>query len=261
MPRMQVIQKREQSIIARLQEKRSGVDDRTGKGAATERLIDQELITPHLPPRFRSAKGSVVTSEDPDKQSVAIDRVIYDASAASPLLYDESHSIFPVEIMCGLVEITLNLDARKLRTDIERLAPLKAMTKRRYLVPITNSRTQRAQVTVETVSPRAFLIGLPDDPNWSPKAIANALREIQLQLGPPMHIHGLYVLGVGFFKTISVESKAEQMYRIAAWTGPERLFRFTDSFRRSFDRWNALEAGWSVDLSGYVAGDRLVFTE
>ena len=111
----------EDSLIKQLQAKRSGIDDRTGKGIATERVVEEYLLIPHLPPRFRVYKGAVVVAASPAKQSPAIDRVIYDQTAASPLLYDEVHSIFPLEAVCGLVEITMNLDATKLREDIERM--------------------------------------------------------------------------------------------------------------------------------------------
>lgn len=82
--------------------------------------------------------------------------------------------------------------------------------------------------------------------------IAKFLRLIQLVLGPPTHIHGRYVIGIGFFSTIAVENKHEPMYRIASWTGADRIFRFSDKFRRAFDRWEPLKRNWSVDLDGYV---------
>lgn len=245
----------EEALVRLLNSKRSGIDDRTGKGNATERVIDEQLIVPHLPPGFRSCKGSVTQAANPGYQSPAIDRVIYDHSAASPLLYDESHSIFPIESVCGLVEITINLDATKLREDIERMAPVKAMNKRRYLVPLPNSTTKVYRVEQEALSPRSFIVGLPADSSWSPQTIAAALRRIQMDLGGHTHVHGLYVIGIGFFQTCAVESKSEPMYRIGGFSGPDRLFRFTTAFRQAFDRWGTLPPGCSVDLQDYLSGE------
>jgi hypothetical protein len=257
----EAVKETEESLVRLLNSKRSGIDDRTGKGSATERVVDEQLLTPHLPPGFRSSKGAVTEAANPDYQSPAIDRVIYDHSAASPLLYDEAHSIFPIESVCGLVEITINLDATKLREDIERMAPVKGMRRRRYLVPLPNSTTKVLRTEQEALSPRSFIVGLPTHPSWSPEAIADALRRIQMELGPPTHVHGLYVIGVGFFQTVAVESPSEPMYRIGGCTGPDRLFRFTTAFRQAFDRWGTLPTGWSVDLQDYVRGEWRILVE
>lgn len=251
----------EDSLIKQLQAKRSGIDDRTGKGIATERVVEEYLLIPHLPPRFRVCKGAVVVAASPAKQSPAIDRVIYDQTAASPLLYDEVHSIFPLEAVCGLVEITMNLDATKLREDIERMVSVKAMRRRRYLVPVPNSTTKVLRTEQDALSPRSFIVGLPAYPSWNPVTIATALRQIQLDLGPPTHIHGLYVMGIGYFYTVPIESSSEPMYRIGGWTGADRLFRFTTSLRLAFDRWGTLPSGWSVNLQDYVAGQSKMLAE
>jgi len=257
----EAIKDSEDSLIKLLHAKRSGIDDRTGKGSATERVVEEQLLAPHLPPGFRLCKGAVVDAATPDKQSPAIDRVIYDHSAASPLLYDDAHSIFPLEAVCGLVEITMNLDATKLREDVGRMVSVKAMKKRRYLVPVPNSSTKVFRIEQDALPPRSFVIGLPSDSSWNPATIAAALRQIQQDLGPPTHIHGLYVIGVGFFHTVPIDSPSEPMYRIGGWTGPNRLFRFTTAFRLAFDRWGTLPTGWSVDLHDYVAGEWKMLAE
>ncbi len=151
------IQNTEQAIINSLHAKRGGINDRTGKGAATEGIVERELLLPHLPAGFKCLKGSIVTASEPNKQSPAIDRVIYDLSSAAPLIYDKSHSVFPIESVCGLVEITMSLDGTKLKKDIEKMAPVKAMTSRRVLVSLPNSKTKGSREKVDTlVSPRSF---------------------------------------------------------------------------------------------------------
>ncbi len=251
----------EGALIKSLAAKRSAIDDRTGKGTATELIVERELLIPHLPPEFKCQKGAVVASTDPATQSPAIDRVVYDPSAAPPLVYDEAHSIFPIESVAGLVEITMSLDAAKLREDLLRMAPVKAMRKRRYLVPLPNSKTKVLRLEQESLSPRSFLIGLPADQTWKAETIAEALRTTQLDLGPPTHVHGLYVIGIGYFETVAIESSDEPMYRINSWTGPDRLFRFTNGLRQAFQRWGRLPLGWSADLQDYVDGDCRILAE
>jgi hypothetical protein len=253
------VQSTEQALIKSLDAKR-GIADATGKGNATENLVEQQLLAPYLPPGFRCLKGSVVASGSPDQQSPPIDRVIYEPGVAPPLLYDEAHSVFPIESVAGVVEITMNLDADKLRDDLHRIAPVKAMQKRRYLVPVPNTTTRVGWLEQETLSPRSFIIGLPADSAWKPETIARALRERQLELGPPTHLHGLYVLGIGYFVTIAIEP-GEPAYRIGGWTGPDRLFRFANGFRQAFQRWLPLLPMWSADLDGYMHGEVRILAE
>jgi len=247
---------RETGLSSKLREKQAAIDDPTGKGTATEYVVEEQLLRPFLPPGFDCGKGAVISADDPTIQSPAIDRIIFDRRASTPLVYDLSHSIFPIEAVAGMVEITMHLDTTKLRIDIERMVEVKGMKKRHYLVPKPGSRTKAIRYTEkESVSARSFIVGLPADPKWDSKLIADSLRRIQLELGPPTHIHGLYVIGIGFFSTIAVENKDEPVYRIKSWTGADRIFRFSDEFRRAFDRWEPIKPSWSVDLNGYVRSD------
>ncbi len=256
----EAIIKREEALKAMLEEKQVSIDDRTGKGMATERIIEDKLIRPSLTPRFDCMKGAVVCSEDPDQQSQAIDRVIYDKSVF-PLSSAQEHSIFPIESVCGLVEITMSLNANKLKTDIERMAMIKAMRVRWYLIPFSDSPIKVYPKKEDNLSPRSYVIGPPTDPNWDPKTIAKSLKDIQCQLGPPTHVHGLYVIGVGFFETIPVENEVEQKYDICYWSGPDRLFRFSNSFRQSLDRWPSYPDDRTVDLGRYIKGEPEILSD
>jgi len=42
----------------------------------------------------------------------------------------------------------------------------------------------------------------------------SCLREIQIDLGPPTHVHGLHVLGVRYFYTRAIEDSSETAYNI-----------------------------------------------
>lgn len=240
----------EEALVKSLQSLQSGIDDRTGKGNATENKVEEVLLNPNLPPNFKVCKGAVVSAANPAAQSAAIDRVIYDVSACPPLAFDPSHSIFPIESVSGLVEITMRLDATKLKNDIQHMAPIKAMRERFFLKPVGKTKVQPVKAS-DCVSPRSYVIGLPADFDWTPKAIATSLQKIQEELGPPTHVHGLYVIGIGYFETIPVETGEEKKYRIQAWTKSDRLFQFNLRFRLNFDRWDSVPNGWAVDLSPY----------
>ena len=253
--------KREESIIRLLESKQSAIDDRTGKGSATEGVVERELLNPYFPPGFECVKGSVLDGSTEGVQSAAIDRVIFDRRVAPPLVYDEAHSILPIEVVAGVVEITMHLDRTKLAADIAHTLPVRAMRNRRYLVSVPDSKTATVPVETETVSPRCFVIGLPADPRWDPQTIARALLEIQRDLGTHALVHGLYVLGIGFFETVPTTKDGQPSRKIRAWLGSDRLFRFADNLRTSLDRWPELPRGVSADLRGYLSGDPVLTTE
>ena len=60
------INETEEALIKSLSSKRSGIDDRTGKGSATETVVDRELLVPHLAPGMRCSKGAVVAAANPE---------------------------------------------------------------------------------------------------------------------------------------------------------------------------------------------------
>jgi hypothetical protein len=131
-----------------------------------------------------------------------------------------------------------------------------AMRTRGRLVPM--GRISAARIESEGLSPRSFIIGLPADAKWSPQSVANTLRKIQLDLGPPTHVHGLYVIGVGCFFTVPVEPPTPQTYRIRGWSGQDRMFRFATFFRGAFDSWLGRP---SADLYPYLPGEPNVTAE
>jgi hypothetical protein len=150
---------RETGLSSKLREKQAAIDDPTGKGNATENVVEEQLLRPFLPPGFDCGKGAIISTDDRTIQSPAIDRIIFARRASTPLVYYPSHSIFPIETVSGMVEITMHLDATKLRTDIEHMVEVKGMIKRHYLVPKPGSRTKTIRYTdKESVSARSFIV-------------------------------------------------------------------------------------------------------
>lgn len=227
---------KEKSIISALESKQQGIDDATGKGASTESLIIENLLRPTLSYRFGFGKGAVVSSDDSERQSAAIDVIVWDRDSGMPLVYDEAHSIFPLETVCAAVEITMRLNNRKLRQDLEKISSVTKLRERYHFRSDGSSQTKvRAYLRVD-VKPRAFVIGLPENPNWSETSIVTTMKEIETELVNDLHIHGVYVLGIGFFHIQHREFSHESI-EVKSYMGEDRLFRFQTAFRRSLDRW------------------------
>lgn len=63
---------RETGLSSKLREKQAAIDDPTGKGNATENVVEEQLLRPFLPPGFDCGKGAIISAEDPTIQSPAI---------------------------------------------------------------------------------------------------------------------------------------------------------------------------------------------
>ena len=114
----------EEAIISDLRAKQDTITHRTGKGSETEAIVEKRLLRPYLSGALQLGKGSVVSAEEPTSQSPEIDRLIYDPDSAPPFCLGEHHSIFPIEAICGMVQVTLKLDRYKLKKDIKSMLPI-----------------------------------------------------------------------------------------------------------------------------------------
>jgi hypothetical protein len=152
---------------------------------------------------------------------------------------------------CGRGEITMWLDAQKLREDIARTKVVHWWRKRRLLINVSGEGNLVHRVETSTgIGCRCFVIGLPANPNWGPQAIVDTFRDA-VTADDGTHVHALYVLGIGVFENHPTT--------IQAWLGHDRLFRFVTAFRNAFDRWPPLQYGVAPDLAKYVTGEETTF--
>jgi len=97
--------------------------------------------------------------------------------------YNEAHSVFPIECVAGIVEITMNLDADKLKDDMTASPQSGLCEDVGTLCQVPNTTTKGFRLEQENLAPRSSIIGLPADAAWKPATIAKALRDRQPELG------------------------------------------------------------------------------
>ena len=148
------------------------------------------------------------------------------------------------------------MDARKLKNDIKHIADVNnTYIRKNFLIPEKDTITGVKCFPRDDMTPRAFIIGLPGSNTWRPKNIAKSLQDSQESIGKNIHIHGLYVLGIGFFETSPIENQYFPRYEIKTSIGKERLLYFADSFRIAFNRWYQLPQGSYANLKRYHKED------
>lgn len=239
----------EASLVNELRKYQAAFNDPNGKGTATEELIEKHLLKPYLPPAFECGKGNVIEGAS-GKESKAIDRVIFSRRVSGPLVHSENHSIFPIECVAGAIEITMRLTPSKLQTDVAHTGSVREMRLRRFQAPVPGHRLKTFAFGMKHMGSRAYCIGLPGDKKWKIQDIADCFRDAQEAANTL--VHGLYVLGIGFFETMPEADNGKP--RLQVYRGVDRLFQFGRSLRESFDRWPELGPNVSADLRGYTKG-------
>ena len=253
MPELEGMKSHEEKIIKMIESEKKNISNKTGKGMATEDIVSENLVEPYLPPRFDTKKGSIVTPENPNNQSAVIDRIIYDREAGPPLYLSKYDSVFPIEVVSGLIEITMFLTKTKMKNDMQHMATVKKERNRRYYIPHPTDPNLVIDGVSSSVFLRSYIIGLPSKTYCKAKTIAKDFGELQIELST--HVHGLYVIGVGYFVTMPPHKSQNLDFMVKVWDGNDRLFRFSNDFRQSFDRWPIKPKYWTVNLDGYAKGE------
>lgn len=111
------------------------VNHNGGKGAVREDAF-AGFLREYLPKRYSVGSGEVVSSEN--RVSRQCDIVIYDAEQCPRLLASDSHSIFPIESVYGVVEVKSTLTSEELRKayDVVRSVKSLASTRSFTLSPV-----------------------------------------------------------------------------------------------------------------------------
>jgi hypothetical protein len=104
----------------------------TDKGTFREDSLRKFLEEGKLPKKYSLGHGQIITRKN--EISKSIDIVIFDNYENSPLIYDESTQIFPIESVYGVIECKSHLTKEKLLEGLENIKSLKAIAPKDYAV-------------------------------------------------------------------------------------------------------------------------------
>lgn len=97
-----------------------------GKGTNREDTI-REYLNELLPERYALGKGEIVTAEN--EHSGEVDIVIFDKNGCPRLLYDESHALFPIEVVFGVISVKSTLSSDELKDAYGNIVKAKKLAK------------------------------------------------------------------------------------------------------------------------------------
>ena len=188
--------------------KRSEALQHLGERGANEEERVRNFLSQVLPGKFKVGKGHIVSSVPTLGMSPHFDAIIYDAIHNAPL-FSETSSVYPVEMVYGIVEVKRSLqkkDLPKILVDIKHMRSLGQ--ERRYVnytaVPVEEKRpdqlvTGQYEYHWPEPKPRSYVIAFKQK-GWStPESFLNDFRAA-LKI-TDTHIHGLVVLEEDWFMT------------------------------------------------------------
>ena len=87
-----------------------------------------KLLRDYLPPKIGIGTGFIASGGDAPRQSPQCDIVLYDALNNAPLYRSDAWSIYPIEMVYGVIEVKTTLSKRELKDAFEKCTKIRAMT-------------------------------------------------------------------------------------------------------------------------------------
>ena len=78
-----------------------------------------KLLRAYLPPKIGIGTGFIASVGDSPRQSPQCDIVLYDALNNAPLYQSDTWSIYPIEMIYGVIEVKTTLNKRELKDALE----------------------------------------------------------------------------------------------------------------------------------------------
>lgn len=202
MPKPFDLQKLFQGALERLRVEAEFFSRLTDHGPELGRLNETHLVNllrAYLPPKIGVGTGFISCGGRSPRQSPQCDIILYDALNNAPLYKSEAWSIFPIEMVYGVIEVKTTLRKARLREAFAGCAKIRAMaTELNGDANKAYAKTVRLPNGIATVGvshnllpPRYFVFGYagPTDLN----SLRNDFVSLTMDC-PDAHIHGLCTL-------------------------------------------------------------------
>lgn len=115
----------------------SEINHQGNKGTYRESALRDFLLSGRLPKRFGIGTGEIIgPTRNVSKQS---DLVIFDQLDGMSLVYDDNVQIYPIECICGVIEVKSKLSKTELIKSLENIKSVKSLCPNETVTKTTNS--------------------------------------------------------------------------------------------------------------------------
>lgn len=235
-----------------------------GEKGRTLELEVLKLLRDLLPSEYGLSSGFIVyhTNEGP-KLSKQLDVIIYDAIRCGPIVRLLSCDVFPLEAVYGYVEVkaalkssTDNADksaSNSIETCLAENKILRGMIDRKFTYPAT--KISSGLVSHEWMRIRSYVFAFSIEGSIAgfPAKFAQRIANVSKKLGPPTHLHGIFIANYYYFATKAVdldEQDHSELYHIQ-YTEEHTLMAFKTSLLRSLACFPRFDAAWTPAIHLY----------
>jgi hypothetical protein len=155
------------------------------------------LLRWYLPPKFGIGTGFIASGGTAPQQSPQCDIIIYDALNNAPLYKSDAWSIFPIEMVYGVIEVKTTLNRQELADAFQKCSKIRSMAtapdgggNKLYirLIPSPPGQPTAYLPLRSALPPRFFVFGYS---GWAkPENLAVAFSEVSAQ-SAGAHVHGV----------------------------------------------------------------------
>jgi plasmid stability protein len=254
----------EEALRARLEVVRAALTHASEKGRSLE-AATTDVLRSMLPSEYGLSTGFIAShGTEGAELSTQLDVIIYDALRSGPLVRLGSCDVFPLEAVYGYVEVKAalrscndlqNPTADSLEACIKTNSKLRQLTKRRYWEPAPGSGVQAIQREYDWMTIRSFVVSFDVTGSIKdPAVFASRMAEVLAHFGGDTHLHGVLVLGNGFYRSRPVDNPNDRYH--VEYTSESPLGAFRDQLLMAMQRFPRFAAAASPALDQYYSSRR-----
>jgi hypothetical protein len=257
----------EAALASRLDAVRAVLEHSGEKGRSLEAEA-AALVREILPADYGLGTGFVAYRKEGEQSvrlSSQLDLVIYDAARCAPLARLGTCDVFPLEAVLAYVEVkaairsasdsAVDVGTDSLEYCLRQNKAIRELTTRRYWTSKPGTTTRVELMTTSWMPIRGFVIAFAAKGSVAsdPGMLAQRMADYSRQLGPTAHLHGLFIVGKGYFrlKPVEPDQVGGDDQHVVEYVTEHALLEFSASLLRALARFPRPRTDWTPAIDKY----------
>ena len=255
----------EDLLVSRLDAARKAISHAGEKGRSLEAEV-MALLRSFLPEEYGLTTGFVVYhAQTGPTLSPQLDIIIYDPIRSGPIARLATCDVLPLEAVYGYIEVKASIqstsdDAKEFADNsiemcITKNKQLRSMTERRFWSPVVGSSVEAGLIKQEWMAIRSYVFAFEatGDVAKTPDLFSQRIADVSARLGPPVHLHGVFVAGEGYYVTRGIDANVAKPddYHHIDYTTEQPLAAFKWSLIHGLARFPRFLEHWTLAVDNY----------
>ena len=256
----------EDLLVSRLDAARKVISHAGEKGRSLEAEVTT-LLRSFLPEEYGLTTGFVVYhAQNGPTLSTQLDIIIYDRLRSGPIARLATFDVLPLEAVFGYVEVKASIQSTSDEADdfadnsiemcIKKNQQLRGMTERRFWSPVVGSDVKAGLIKHDDwTSIRSYIFAFEAEGviAKNPDLFAQRIADFSAGLDPPVHLHGVFVAGHGYYVTRPIDARIAKPedYHHVEYTTEKPLAAFKWSLIHDLARFPRFPEHWTPGVDNY----------